>query len=183
MWRHERGDGKAPRGSRKAHGEAPKRLRSVLRRRAGQGACLASRVRAHRSRQGANRRRSCASLEASKTRRCSLGRGKTEKGRSSALCGRLSGCGATRGREQVRSEELGTLSCPYRFGCVRLLAQKSRILCPPRLRMDGRFRSDLPNMLMDARGEKRSHERLNEILNGALRACRKRSEKDACARN
>lgn len=42
---------------------------------------------------------------------------------------------------------------------------------------------ELAYMLMDARGEKRSHERLNEILNGALRACRKRSEKDACARN
>ena len=78
-------------------------------------------------------------------------------------------------------QELGTPSCPYRFGCEAVSAELEYYVRHASEWTD--VSVELAYMLMDARGEKRSHERLNEILNGALRACRKRSEKDACARN
>lgn len=67
---------------------------------------------------------------------------------------------------------LGTASCPYRPSCEAVRAEQG---------FHARQASEwaeaaivLAEALMDARGEKRTHERLNAILNGALRACRER---------
>ena len=170
-----RGDGKAPRGSRKAHGEAPKRLRSVLRRRAGQGACLASRVRRPSIPTRSQQTASCACLWKPRRREdAPLAGERREKGRSSALW-QAFWMWSHQGEGTGALQELGTPSCPYRFGCEAVSAELEDHVRHASEWTD--VSVELAYMLMDARGEKRSHERLNEILNGALRACRKRSGK------